>query len=69
MLQVRIQWDVTDVQDTAQVDVQVVVTVALVAAEIPVILLAEALVKLQVESNNPTFYYRRCALKKHICID
>ena len=61
MLQVRTPWDVTDVQDTAQVAVLVVVSVVLVAATTPVISLAEVIVKLQVESTNPTSKCRRCA--------
>ena len=54
MQQKKILWDAGDVQVTAQVVVLVIVTVALAAVEIPVILLAITIVKLRVENINPT---------------
>ena len=70
MQQVKIQWDVEDVQVTAQVAVLAVVPVALAAATVPVVLLAEALAKPQVESINSTFNVADVPLcfKRHICI-
>lgn len=70
MQQVKAQWDAGDVQVTAQVAVLVIVTVALVAVEIPVILLAITIVKLRVENINSTSCVADVLLeiKKHICI-
>lgn len=50
----KVQWAAEDVQVTAQVVVLAIVTVALVAVTIPVILLAETIVKLRVENINST---------------
>lgn len=54
MRQMKVQWAAEDVQVTAQVVVLAIVTVALVAVTIPVILLAETIVKLRVENINST---------------
>lgn len=54
MRQMKVQWAAEDVQVSAQVVVLAIVTVALVAVTIPVILLAETIVKLRVENINST---------------